>query len=173
VNSNPATIMTDPEFADRTYIEPMTVESLELIIARERPDVILPTLGGQTALNLTIALGEAGVLERYDVGLIGAQLDSIRKAEDRDRFREAMQKIGLKLPKSGYARSVADARRIVAETHCPRSSGRASRSAAPAAGSRARWKSWTRSCNGRSTSRPTTPAWSSRACSAGRSTSSR
>jgi carbamoyl-phosphate synthase large subunit len=119
VNSNPATIMTDPEFAERTYIEPMTVESLELIIARERPDVILPTLGGQTALNLTIALAEAGVLERYGVGLIGAQLDSIRKAEDRDRFREAMQKIGLKLPKSGYARSVADARRIVAETGIP------------------------------------------------------
>jgi carbamoyl-phosphate synthase large subunit len=119
VNSNPATIMTDPEFAERTYIEPMTVESLELIIARERPDVILPTLGGQTALNLTIALGEAGVLERYNVGLIGAQLDSIQKAEDRDRFREAMQKIGLKLPKSGYARSVADARRIVAETKLP------------------------------------------------------
>src|SRR5213593_1820569 len=119
VNSNPATIMTDPEFADRTYIEPMTVESLELIIARERPDVILPTLGGQTALSLTIALGEAGVLERYGVGLIGAQLDSIRKAEDRDRFREAMQKIGLKLPKSGYARSVDDARKIVAETGLP------------------------------------------------------
>ncbi len=119
VNSNPATIMTDPEFADRTYIEPMTVESLELIIARERPDVILPTLGGQTALNLTIALGEAGVLERYGVGLIGAQLDSIHKAEDRDRFREAMQKIGLKLPKSGYARSIGDARRIVGETGLP------------------------------------------------------
>src|SRR5207244_7406104 len=90
VNSNPATIMTDPEFADRTYIEPMTVESLELIIARERPDVILPTLGGQTALNLAIALGEAGVLERYNVGSIGAQLDSIRKADDPHRFRDAM-----------------------------------------------------------------------------------
>jgi len=119
VNSNPATIMTDPEFADRTYIEPMTVESLEMIIAREKPDVILPTLGGQTALNLTIALGEAGVLERHGVGLIGAQLDSIDKAEDRDRFREAMTKIGLKLPKSGYARSVEDAKRIVAETGIP------------------------------------------------------
>ncbi|MGH7337890.1 MAG: carbamoyl-phosphate synthase large subunit, partial [Myxococcota bacterium] len=119
VNSNPATIMTDPEFADRTYIEPMTVESLELIIARERPDVILPTLGGQTALNLTIALGEAGVLERYGVGLIGAQLDSIHKAEDRDRFREAMQKIGLRLPRSGYARSVEDAEKIVEKTGLP------------------------------------------------------
>ena len=101
VNSNPATIMTDPEFAERTYIEPMTVESLEQIIARERPDAILPTLGGQTALNLAIALAEAGVLERYGVELIGAQLDSIHKAEDRERFREAMQKIGLKLPEVG------------------------------------------------------------------------
>jgi carbamoyl-phosphate synthase large subunit len=119
VNSNPATIMTDPEFADRTYVEPMTVESLERIIARERPDVILPTLGGQTALNLTIDLSEAGVLERYGVGLIGAQLDAIHKAEDRDRFREAMQKIGLKLPTSGFARSVADARRILQETGLP------------------------------------------------------
>jgi carbamoyl-phosphate synthase large subunit len=119
VNSNPATIMTDPEFANRTYIEPMTVEALERIIARERPDVILPTLGGQTALNLTVALGEAGVLERYDVGLIGAQLDSIHKAEDRERFREAMEKIGLALPRSGYARSVEDAKRIVVDTGIP------------------------------------------------------
>jgi carbamoyl-phosphate synthase large subunit len=119
VNSNPATIMTDPEFAHRTYVEPMTVESLERIIARERPDVILPTLGGQTALNLTVDLSEAGVLERYDVGLIGAQLDSIHKAEDRDRFREAMQNIGLKLPESGYARSLADARRILRHTGLP------------------------------------------------------
>ena len=119
VNSNPATIMTDPEFADRTYIEPMTVESLERIIAHERPDVILPTLGGQTALNLTLALDEAGVLERYGVGLIGAQQDAIEKAEDRERFGEAMRSIGLAMPASGYARSVDDARRIVAETGIP------------------------------------------------------
>jgi carbamoyl-phosphate synthase large subunit len=119
VNSNPATIMTDPEFAHRTYVEPMTVDSLERIIARERPDVILPTLGGQTALNLTVALSEAGVLERYKVGLIGAQLDSIHKAEDRERFREAMHNIGLKLPISGYARSKEDARRIVKDTGFP------------------------------------------------------
>ena len=119
VNSNPATIMTDPEFANRTYVEPMTVESLERIIARERPDVILPTLGGQTALNLTVSLAEAGVLERYGVDLIGAQLDSIHKAEDRDRFREAMRNIGLKLPESGYARSIEDARRILLDTKLP------------------------------------------------------
>jgi carbamoyl-phosphate synthase large subunit len=119
VNSNPATIMTDPETADRTYIEPMTVESVEKIIECERPDVILPTLGGQTALNLTVALSEAGVLERYGVGLIGAQLDAIHKAEDRERFREAMQHIGLKLPISGYARSVEEARRIVKDTGMP------------------------------------------------------
>jgi carbamoyl-phosphate synthase large subunit len=119
VNSNPATIMTDPDMADRTYVEPMTVESVEKIIQCEKPDVILPTLGGQTALNLTVALSEAGVLERFGVGLIGAQLDAIHKAEDRDRFREAMQRIGLKLPRSGYARSLDDARRIVKDTGLP------------------------------------------------------
>jgi carbamoyl-phosphate synthase large subunit len=119
VNSNPATIMTDPEMADRTYIEPITVESLEKIIAAEKPDVILPTLGGQTALNITIDLADAGVLERYGVGLIGAQLDAIDKAEDRERFRVAMEKIGLKLPRSGYARSLEDARRIVKTTGLP------------------------------------------------------
>ncbi len=119
VNSNPATIMTDPEMAFRTYVEPMTAESLEKIIARERPDVILPTLGGQTALNLAVELSENGVLERYGVGLIGAQLEAIHKAEDRGRFREAMTRIGLKLPRSGYARSLSDARRIVADTGIP------------------------------------------------------
>ncbi|HEY5657078.1 MAG TPA: carbamoyl-phosphate synthase large subunit [Myxococcota bacterium] len=119
VNSNPATIMTDPEFAERTYVEPMSVESVEKIIARERPDVILPTLGGQTALNLTVALAEAGVLERYKVGLIGAQLAAINKAEDRDEFRVAMQNIGLKLPASGYARTLDDARRILKDTGLP------------------------------------------------------
>jgi carbamoyl-phosphate synthase large subunit len=119
VNSNPATIMTDPEFADRTYVEPMTVESLEKVIERERPDALLPTLGGQTALNLAVDLARANVLERYGVQLIGAQLDAIDKAEDRDRFRESMQRIGLKLPRSGYARSLEDARRIVEQTGIP------------------------------------------------------
>jgi len=119
INSNPATIMTDPETADRTYIEPMTVDAVEKIIARERPDVILPTLGGQTALNLTIDLAEAGILTRYGVQLIGAQLDSINKAEDRDLFRVAMAKIGLRMPRSGYAHSLAEAREIVKETGIP------------------------------------------------------
>ena len=88
-NSNPATIMTDPETADRTYIEPMTVEALEKIIAAARPEALLPTLGGQTALNLAIALDGAGVLERYDVELIGANLETIHKAEDRQLFNDA------------------------------------------------------------------------------------
>jgi len=104
VNSNPATIMTDPETADRTYIEPMTVESLEMIIEAERPDVLLPTIGGQTALNLTVMLHEAGVLDRHGVELIGANLEAIHKAEDRDLFRQAMQRIGLDVPRSGIAR---------------------------------------------------------------------
>ena len=95
VNSNPATIMTDPEFADRTYVEPITVEFVERVIAAERPDVLLPTLGGQTGLNCAVALAEAGVLERWGVELIGATLDVIRKGEDRRLFREAMERIGL------------------------------------------------------------------------------
>ncbi len=119
LNSNPATIMTDPETADRTYIEPMTIDSVEKIIERERPEVILPTIGGQTALNLAVDLAEGGVLERHGVSLIGANLESIMKAEDRDLFRKAMQRIGLKLPASGYATSVAEAREIVKETGIP------------------------------------------------------
>jgi len=112
VNSNPATIMTDPEFADRTYIEPITTDVVEKIIAKERPDAILPTLGGQTALNLAIDLADKGILESYGVEMIGAKLESIKKAEDRDRFKEAMRRIGLDLPRSGYARSMRDAMRI-------------------------------------------------------------
>jgi carbamoyl-phosphate synthase large subunit len=119
VNSNPATIMTDPETAERTYIEPMTVDSVEKIIALERPDALLPTIGGQTALNLAVDLAEAGVLEKYGVQLIGANLAAIKKAEDRQEFRAAMQKIGLAVPESGYARSLADAREIVKRTGFP------------------------------------------------------
>ncbi len=119
VNSNPATIMTDPETAHRTYVEPMTVESLERILALERPDALLPTVGGQTALNLAVDLAEAGVLERYGTRLIGANLEAIRKAEDRELFREAMLRLGLRLPASGYARGVAEAREILGRTGLP------------------------------------------------------
>ena len=106
VNSNPATIMTDPEFADRTYIEPLTPESVVQVIERERPDVLLPTLGGQTALNVAVALAESGDLERLGVGLIGAGLDAIHRAEDRSGFKETMSRAGLETPRAGTARSL-------------------------------------------------------------------
>src|ERR1700677_3686817 len=109
VNSNPATIMTDPEFADRTYVEPLTAEVLEAIIARERPDALLATLGGQTALNLAITLSTNGVLERYGVEMIGADAEAIATAENRDRFKAAMIEIGLSVPESGFAYSLAEA----------------------------------------------------------------
>src|SRR5207237_835337 len=113
VNSNPATIMTDPELAERTYVEPITVEVVEKIIARERPDALLPTLGGQTALNTALALHEAGVLAKYGVKLIGASIEAIEKAEDRELFKAAMTRIGLEVPRSGYAHSVEEAREIL------------------------------------------------------------
>jgi carbamoyl-phosphate synthase large subunit len=109
VNSNPATIMTDPETADRTYIEPLTVEALEQVIARERPDALLPTVGGQTALNLAVELAEHGVLEKYDVALIGASIAAIKVAEDRLKFKEAMRSIGVEVPDSSIARSMEQA----------------------------------------------------------------
>ena len=109
VNSNPATIMTDPEIADRTYVEPLTPEVLAKIIEKERPDAVLPTVGGQTALNLAVALGEDGTLEKFGVELIGAQVESIKVAEDRLLFRDAMKEIGADVPESVYARSMAEA----------------------------------------------------------------
>src|SRR3954465_4920328 len=109
VNSNPATIMTDPELADRTYVEPLTVEVLAAIIERERPDALLPTVGGQTALNLAIDLAKAGVLEKYKVELIGASINAIKVAEDRQLFKDAMREIGLDVPQSGLARSLPEA----------------------------------------------------------------
>jgi carbamoyl-phosphate synthase large subunit len=109
VNSNPATIMTDPEFADRTYIEPVTPDVVEQVIARERPDALLPTMGGQTALNVAMALSERGVLEKYGVELIGADARAIQLAEDRELFAEAMKRIGLKVATGGIARSWDDA----------------------------------------------------------------
>jgi carbamoyl-phosphate synthase large subunit len=119
VNSNPATIMTDPELADRTYIEPLTPESVAKIIERERPQALLPTLGGQTALNIAVALAEDGTLARLGVELIGAKLDAIKKAEDRALFKQAMERIGLALPRSGYARSLDEARAVVAQVGFP------------------------------------------------------
>ncbi|MCX5781859.1 MAG: carbamoyl-phosphate synthase large subunit [Elusimicrobia bacterium] len=112
VNSNPATIMTDPEFADATYIEPLVPEIVKKIIEKERPEALLPTLGGQTALNLAVALAEKGILEKYNVELIGAKLPAIQKAEDRRLFRKTMQDIGLDLPESGYAYSLEEAVKI-------------------------------------------------------------
>ncbi len=113
VNSNPATIMTDPEFGDRTYIEPITPEVVARIIERERPEALLPTLGGQTALNTAVTLAETGVLDRFGVELIGAKLHAIKKAEDRDLFKQAMTKIGLEVPDSGYVRTLQEALEIV------------------------------------------------------------
>jgi carbamoyl-phosphate synthase large subunit len=115
VNSNPATIMTDPEFADRTYIEPITPEVIEAIMEREKPEAILPTLGGQTALNAAMELNRNGALARHGVKLIGANAQAIAKGEDRQLFKEAMLRIGLEVPRSGIARSLADLDRIVAE----------------------------------------------------------
>jgi carbamoyl-phosphate synthase large subunit len=119
LNSNPATIMTDPEFADLTYIEPLTPEVAAEVIGRERPDALLPTLGGQTALNLAIELAENGTLERFGVELIGASLAAIKKAEDRDMFRQAMLKIGLDLPASVIARSTEQAEHAVEKLGLP------------------------------------------------------
>ena len=119
VNSNPATIMTDPELADRTYIEPITPEFVEKIIRRERPDSLLPTLGGQTGLNTAVALAERGVLKKYNVRMLGANLRSIKKAEERDRFKKTILDIGLEVPKSGYAHSWEEAQKIVETTGFP------------------------------------------------------
>ncbi len=119
VNSNPATIMTDPEFADATYIEPITPEIVAKIIAKERPDALLPTMGGQTALNCALKLDEMGVLAEYGVEMIGAKADAIDKAENRQRFREAMDKIGLESARSGVANTLDQAREILERTGLP------------------------------------------------------
>ena len=119
VNSNPATIMTDPDFADQTYIEPITADTVELVIDKERPQALLPTLGGQTALNVSVELAESGVLDKYEVELIGAKLPAIQKAEDRALFKEAMVKIGLEVPQSGIAHSVHEALDLVQQIGFP------------------------------------------------------
>ncbi|HEX7603766.1 MAG TPA: carbamoyl phosphate synthase large subunit, partial [Polyangiaceae bacterium] len=119
VNSNPATIMTDPDLAARTYVEPLDVATLEAILERERPDAVLPTLGGQTALNLALALHEKGVLKRLGIEMLGARPEAIEKAEDRALFKAAMERIGLECPKAGAAHSVEEAWEIVKSTGFP------------------------------------------------------
>jgi carbamoyl-phosphate synthase large subunit len=119
INSNPATIMTDPETADRTYVEPITPESVAKVIALERPDALLPTLGGQTGLNVAVALAESGVLAEYGVEMIGASLSVIHKAEDREKFRYAIEKIGLRMPKSGFARNMTEVMKLADEIGFP------------------------------------------------------
>ena len=119
VNSNPATIMTDPEFADRTYVEPLDADVVAAIIERERPDALLPTLGGQTALNLAVSLAERGVLERFGVELIGASIDAIHTAENRERFKGAMTEIGLAVPASGFAYQLDEALKVGHEVGYP------------------------------------------------------
>jgi len=119
INSNPATIMTDPETADRTYIEPITPEAVAKVIEKERPDALLPTLGGQTGLNTAVAVAESGVLERYGVEMIGASLEVIHKAEDRELFRDAMERIGLRVPRSGIAGNMEEVFAIVEDIGFP------------------------------------------------------
>ena len=119
VNSNPATIMTDPVMADATYIEPLNVARLTQIIEKERPQALLPNLGGQTGLNLASALSKAGVLDKYGVKVIGVNLDAIERGEDREIFKETMQKLGIDTPRSGICHSVEEAEKIVAEIGYP------------------------------------------------------
>src|SRR5574343_1472955 len=119
VNSNPATIMTDPNLAVVTYIEPVTWQMVEKIIAKERPDALLPTMGGQTALNCALDLAKNGVLEKYDVEMIGASKEAIDKAEDREKFKSAMTKIGLGSARSGIAHSLEEAMQVQASVGFP------------------------------------------------------
>src|SRR2546426_378983 len=119
VNSNPATIMTDPEFADATYLEPITPEFVEKVIEAERPDALLATLGGQTALNTAVALHERGVLEKYNVTLIGADIDAIQRGEDRQIFKDLVRGIGSEVPRSAVCKSMDEVRETVADLGLP------------------------------------------------------
>jgi carbamoyl-phosphate synthase large subunit len=161
VNSNPATIMTDPELADRTYIEPVTPEWVAKVIERERPDALLPTMGGQTALNVAMALQRDGTLARYGVELIGANERAIRTAEDREEFASAMRRIGLATPPGRTVRSIDDGLPF-----CDRPSP----SAAPEAASRTTSRTSRRCWLARWSSPRCTPSWWSAASSGGRST---
>ena len=153
INSNPATIMTDPELADRTYIEPITPEMVIKVIEKERPDALLPTLGGQTALNTAIKVAETGILEKYGVELLAANIEVIKKAEGREEFREAMQKIGLKVPESAIVHTLERPWRPPMPSVFRSSSGRASPSAAPAAASPTTARNWRSSASPASTCR--------------------
>ena len=119
INSNPATIMTDPELADATYIEPLNVDFLEAIIIKEKPDAILPTVGGQTALNLTIELDKKGLLKKYNVQLIGAQIEAIEKAEDRERFKKEMDNVGINTAQGGFVHSWKEAELLSTKIEFP------------------------------------------------------
>src|SRR5512135_1027053 len=119
VNSNPATIMTDPGMADVTYIEPLNLETITEIIAKERPDALLPNLGGQTGLNLSSELAKAGVLEKYGVKVIGVNVDAIERGEDRQAFKDTMMKLGIDLPRSEVAHSLEEAEKVVAKIGLP------------------------------------------------------
>ena len=156
VNSNPATIMTDPDVADVTYVEPITPETVERIIARERPDALLPTMGGQTALNTALALEASGALARYGVEMIGARADVIDKAEDRQKFRDAMDAIGLESPRSRAAHSLEEAMEAQALVGLPASPPPSFLWPAPAAASPTTSRSWPRSWSAASTSLPPT-----------------
>ena len=119
INSNPATIMTDPNLVDATYIEPITVDALEAIIQKEKPDAILPTMGGQTALNMAMALHHAGILKKYQVELIGAKVPAIHKAENREAFRKAMKNLDIRMPASRIVHSLEEARQVEKELGLP------------------------------------------------------
>ncbi|MCB0904837.1 MAG: carbamoyl phosphate synthase large subunit, partial [Actinobacteria bacterium] len=119
VNSNPATIMTDPEFADATYIEPITPEFVEKVIAKERPDALLPTLGGQTALNAAVALAENGVLDKYGVELIGADIDAIQRGENRELFKQIVEKVGAESARSWVCHTLEECLEAVEDLHYP------------------------------------------------------
>jgi len=152
VNSNPATIMTDPELADRTYVEPLTRQYLEEIIRKEKPDALLSTVGGQTGLNLSVELAEAGVLEEHGVELIGARIDAIKKAEDRLLFKDAMRKIGLETPLSQLVNSVRDGLAFAEKIGYPSILRPSFTLGGPAAASPTTAKSSSRSWNAASTS---------------------
>ena len=173
VNSNPATIMTDPEIADATYIEPITPESVESVIEREHPDALLPTMGGQTALNVAVALAEGGMLNRHGVQLIGANLGAIKRAEDRKLFQEALEGAGVKTPRGRFVRSVEEGVEGRSRSVSRRSYGRASPSAAAAEEPRITWRSSARPSATDSIRVPSTWSSSRSRSSAGRNSSSR